>query len=62
MLNPTRRTHGKFVSVDLDALIEKMFVSPKTDAKLERKVKSAIGKHKLEKKVFKSDLAKDPFY
>lgn len=50
------------MSVDLDALIEKMFVSPKTDAKLERKVKSAIGKHKLEKKVFKSDLAKDPFY
>ena len=48
------------VSVDLDALIERVYVSPLAKNTFEAKVRSIMKEHGLQDRVFKSDLAREP--
>lgn len=53
---------GKFVSVDLDALIENVYISPEAKNSFEGTTKIILKKFGLEKEVIKSDLARDPLF
>jgi hypothetical protein len=64
--NPSRmldeKQKGKFVSVNLDALIENIYISPEAKSSFESETKSILKKSGLQKEVIKSDLAKDPLF
>lgn len=55
-------TFGLNVPIDLDVLVEQVFVSPTAEKWFEDLVKSAMDKFGLNKKVVKSSLADDPLY
>ena len=61
-LNMEIYQRGKFVSVDPNILIERVFISPTADPWLEKKARSALRKYGLVKEVIQSDLTKDPLY
>jgi hypothetical protein len=47
---------GKYVSLDLDVLIENIYVAPYAEAWFQEVVESLLSKYKVNKKVIKSDL------
>ena len=53
---------GKYVSVDLDILIEKIFVSPSAPEWFTALVHSVVDKYNLGKEVIQSSMSKDPVY
>lgn len=53
---------GKYVSVDLDVLIEKIFVSPKAPEWFRELVKSMVARYNVKKEVSQSSLSNDPIY
>lgn len=53
---------GKYVSVDLDILIEKIFVSPKAPKWFTELVKSVLARYNVSKEVSQSSLSSDPIY
>lgn len=53
---------GKYVSVNLDVLIEKIFVSPKAPKWFAELVKSVVARYNVSKEVSQSSLSSDPIY
>ncbi|MHA2053792.1 MAG: hypothetical protein ACW99F_09355 [Candidatus Hodarchaeales archaeon] len=53
---------GIYIPVDIDILIEKVFVSPTAEKWFKELVESIMKKYDLNKKVIKSSLASDPIY
>jgi hypothetical protein len=53
---------GLYVPVDLDCLIEKIYVSPVAEEWFKDLVESVMHKYALNKKVAKSSLTSDPVY
>ncbi len=53
---------GRNVSVELDLLIENIYVSPQSPSWFYELVKSSLGKYGIQKNVIKSSLADDPIY
>lgn len=53
---------GAYITVDLDILIEKIFVSPPTPKWFNEVVKSIVDKYNLKKEVIQSSLAEGPVY
>ena len=53
---------GKYVSVDLDVLIKKIFVSPKAPKWFRELVRSVVGRYNVSKEVSQSSLSSDPIY
>jgi len=51
---------GIYIPIDLDILIEKIYVSPTAEEWFKDLVESIVKKYKLKKVVVQSDLAKDP--
>lgn len=53
---------GKQIEVDLDILIEKLYVSPTSQHWFEELVRKSCAKYALKKEVVRSDLASSPFF
>ena len=53
---------GKYVPVDLDILIEKIFVSPKAPKWFRELVESMVARYNMSKEVSQSSLSSDPIY
>jgi hypothetical protein len=55
--NPTELTdNGKYVKVDLEKLINRVYVSPNAPSYFKEVVESIISKYGLSKEIIKSDL------
>ena len=56
-VDPTElTTHGKYVKVDLNKLINKVYLSPAAPSYFKQVVESIISKYELNKEIIKSDL------
>lgn len=55
-------SNGIYIPIDIEILIEKIYISPTTPEWFGDLVKSIINRYKLNKEVIKSDLSKDPVY
>jgi len=53
---------GAYITVDLDILIEKIFISPTAPTWFNDLVKSIVNKYNLGKEVIQSSLAEEPVY
>ena len=53
---------GKYIPVDLDVLMEKIYISPTAPKWFNELVKSVVEKYNLEKDVLQSSLSDDPVY
>lgn len=61
-LSNKNKGHGKMISVNLDSLIEKIFVSPNSPEWFLDLVTKTVSRYKLNKPVIQSSLADDPVY
>ena len=61
-LNSIKFSHGFYVPIDLEILIEKIYVSPTSPDWFYTLVKSVINKYAIDKDVIKSNLLDDPFF
>ena len=55
-------TDGLYVEVNLNKLVEKVYISPTADKWFEDLVKSVASKYMLDKSVVRSSLADDPIF
>jgi len=53
---------GLYIAVDLETLVDKIYVSPTAEEWFYELTKSVVAKYTLEKDVKKSDLTRDPVY
>ncbi len=53
---------GEYVSIDLDILIEKIFVSPKAPKWFRELVESMVARYNVSKEISQSSLSSDPIY
>jgi len=61
-LNSIKFSHGIYVPIDLDILIEKIYISPTSPDWFHTLVKSITKKYEIDKDVVKSNLSNDPVY
>lgn len=61
-LNSIKFSHGIYVPIDLDILIEKIYVSPTSPDWFYTLVKSITKKYEIDKGVVKSNLSDDPVF
>jgi len=60
--NKYANDHGLYVGVDLDLLIDKIFVAPNASSWVSDSIKTVVEKFGLNKKIKQSDLASTPMY
>ena len=53
---------GKYVPVDLDKLIENIFVSPTSPKWIQELIESLLHKYEIDKEVKMSSLSEDPVF